>query len=140
VGLKATVAFGIVVLAAVPGTSAFAQNARDYLSPSCPTGPDAALCEQNRGEFLKEHPQAMRGDYQSQRNVAFCMITGCDGAVRVNTITGCAWRMVIVASGSMKVDRSDTSHIESCRKRLSGDEWVAASAQAQTLSSKMKRR
>lgn len=114
--------------------SAAAQTADDYIAPSdCPAGPDKVFCDRHRADFKKQYPAALKGDYQSQRNVAFCLSTGCDGAVNQNRITGCAWRIVIMRSGSLKVDQSDSSNHDRCMERLSPAEILAASAQAETI-------
>lgn len=133
-----TLAVGAIVAANL-SYAAHAAPGDEYLSPGCSTGSNQSFCEQGRKDFLKWYPRAFRGDYQGQRNVAFCLWDGCDGAVTPNKITSCAWRIIIVASGSLKLDASDTSHMRTCRSQLSADEMVAASGQAQTLASKIKR-
>jgi hypothetical protein len=54
----------------------------------------ASFCQQSAEQFRSEYPRALRGDYGAQRNVAYCLITGRDGAVRTDRITGCAWRAI----------------------------------------------
>ncbi|MCA3645985.1 MAG: hypothetical protein IOC54_01395 [Methylobacterium sp.] len=65
------------------------------------------FCEGNLAQFKKWFPLAWRRDYQGQRNVAFCLRDGCDGAVVKNPTLACAWRMVILGSASTKIDQSD---------------------------------
>lgn len=73
---------------------------------------------------------ALAGDYQAQRNLAYTLTTG----VPHNPILGCAWRIVIVESGSDQVDQSDTGNKEfDCDKKLSVDEINAAKIQAKKI-------
>lgn len=87
-------------------TGAWAQDPRPLLR-SCPPGGDPNWCEISKKDFTEWYPKAYRKDYQGQRNAAFCLSTGCDGAVERNELVGCAWRMVILGSGSPKVDSTD---------------------------------
>lgn len=91
------------------------------------------FCIASAAQFRREYPQAWRGNYQAQRNVAYCLITGCDGAVRQNELMGCAWRLVILASGAPQTDRSDGVHMRICRDRLSPEEAVAVLARANAI-------
>lgn len=127
----------LIIAALLVAAPAAAQNAADY-----ELGCEASdkLCNASRQDFRKWYPLAWRGDYQGQRNVAFCLRDGCDGAVRTNPITGCAWRMVIVGSGSPKVDTSDTLNLKTDCSRLDAVEREAATAQAARMLAKIPRR
>ncbi|QZN99513.1 hypothetical protein [Chenggangzhangella methanolivorans] len=82
--------------------------------------------------------RAWKGDYQGQRNVAFCLLTGCDDSIRVDRLTGCAWRIVIVQSGASEVDQSDTLNLDvNCAAKLSRTEKQAAVAKAATIYKKV---
>jgi hypothetical protein len=119
-------------------TAGVAQTADDYLG-HCES--ESKYCSVDQKEFKKWFPKAMRGDYQGQRNVAFMLSgRGEAGAVIPNKITGCAWRMLIIASGSPKVDSTDTSNLKLDCGRLGDVEREAAAAQAQTLSKRIGRR
>lgn len=84
--------------------------------------------------------KAMSGDYQAQRNVAYWLVGGNNGAPPLNPILGCAWRLVILKSGSPSVDASDVSNKQLyCDKRLDVDSRNAAEAQAAALLKKIKR-
>lgn len=99
------------------------------------------LCEQGIKTFKAAFPRALKGDYQAQRNVAFCLMSGCDGAVTINKPLGCAWRAVILGSGSSKVDRSDTSSFDSgCRGKLTKSEAVVSASQYTELYRRIYRR
>lgn len=94
---------------------------------TCPSGGSEPMCDSQREKLIAEWPKALQGDYQSQKNVSYCLSTGCRGAVRVDRIAGCAWRIVILASGNAKIDRSDNDNFRSyCREGLS-DADIAAS-------------
>lgn len=90
-------------------------------------------CEASQAQLKREWRVALKGDYQAQRNVAFCLRSGCDGAIARNGVFGCAWRMVIVASGSSKVDESDAANAQSDCGALSPIGRVAAEEQAKKL-------
>ena len=107
-----------------------AQNPRDYLV-ECQAGEQ--FCEGAYRRFRDQFPKAYRRDYQSQRNVAFCLSRGCDDAVVRNPILGCAWRIVIVASGSPKIDQTDTSNLKIDCSKIDKLEMQAAMSQADVL-------
>lgn len=114
-----------------------AQSVEDYLGV-CMSGP---YCESSQAQFKKWFPLAHRKDYQGQRNVSFCLATGCDGAVQKNPALGCAWRLVIIASGSPRVDSTDTGFFDAyCVKRLSPIEVVQMRSQAGELFEKIYKR
>ncbi len=64
-------------------------------------------CAYAQTTWEKDYKGATSGDYQGQRNVAFCLSSGCDNAIRVNKVLGCAWRMVILQSGHLELDDTD---------------------------------
>ena len=54
-------------------------------------------CAVNKVTFEKrDWPGAWSGDYEWQRNVAYCLQTGCDGAVMTDSTEACAWRAAII--------------------------------------------
>lgn len=101
----------------------------------CATAANVDWCDQARSMFLAQYPAAFARDYQAQRNVAFCFSTGCDGAVVVKKPLGCAWRIVILASGAMEADASDDgNHAADCGARHLDDRGFATAVrQARTL-------
>jgi len=129
----------MVGLLLAPVAPVGAQQASDY-ALACVDDAADSLCKTSLAQFKKWFPLAMRGDYQGQRNVAFCLSTGCDGAVLIRPITGCAWRLVIVSSGSKDVDQSDTGNIKHYCGKLDAVEREAAAAQAAALLAKTLRR
>ncbi len=76
------------------------------------------------------HTAAWRGQHQAQRHVAGCLSTGCHGALIGNPIVGCAWRIVILASGSAEIDQSDRDDFEQDCGRLSDTGRLIARLQA----------
>jgi len=98
----------------------------------------AAAASMNEYEVLEK--KAMAGDYQAQRNVAYWLTGGNNGAPPFNPILGCAWHLVIIKSGSLSVDASDISNKQLyCDKRLDADSRMAAEAQAEKLLKKIKK-
>lgn len=91
------------------------------------TGADAAL-----------EKQALAGDYQAQRNLAYYLSTGAEGHTQ-NPVAGCAWRIVILKSG--RADASDEGNKTfDCDRKLDAQQLREAEAQAASLLKKMKRR
>jgi hypothetical protein len=117
-----------------------AQSPEEHLRMCTASGMQGQFCEASRDQFVQEMPKALRGDYQSQRNVAYCLSTGCDGAVKVNAALSCAWRVVIQASGSSKVDATDAMAFKNACGALDDLELATASEQAQALFKKIYRR
>jgi hypothetical protein len=74
----------------------------------------------------------MAGDYQAQRNLAFGHATG-DQKVTINAISACAWRYVILKSGSPRVDESDVSNFKFYCGKLDTASLTAAEAKANRL-------
>lgn len=81
------------------------------------------------------HSTRASGQYQGQRNVAFCLSDGCSGAIRVNKILGCAWRFVILESGHFSIDTTDTSNLQYyCgQEHIDKAGLMAAEAQAKRI-------
>jgi hypothetical protein len=117
------------MLALAVGT-AQAQNVEDHLRV-CDGSTD--FCDSSQQQFKTWFPRAYQKDYQGQRNVSFCLADGCDGAVQVNKPLGCAWRLVILASGSPKVDSTDTGFFESRCRKFSEAEALQMKSQADAL-------
>jgi hypothetical protein len=111
---------------------ALAQTASDYVT-HCHSA-DTQWCESSKKQFIKEYPEALKGDYQAQRNVSFCLNDGCDGSVQKNKTLGCAWRLVLLASGSPKVNELDVRNWTSmCTSKLDTLEMSIVRSQANSL-------
>lgn len=98
------------------------------------------FCESSQKQFKKWYPLAWRGDYQGGRNVAYCLSTGCDNSVKKNETLACAWRAVILASGSTRVDSGDRANFTTACGRLDLTGRATARAQAQQLMRRVHRR
>lgn len=125
------------MLASAPAISREADDM--VLRGDCEDGPMKAFCEDAKNTFAKEYAAALRGNYDAQRNVAFCLSTGCDGAVRQDRSRGCAWRFVIILSGSPKIAAGDRMNLQACRK-LDEVDFLAARTQAAELYRRIYRR
>lgn len=120
-----------------PTPACRAAGADDHLV-LCAHRPETALCEADRAEFRQAFAAAHRGDYQGQRNVAFCLETGCHGAVRPNPTLACAWRTVILLSGSPRVDGTDRSNHRLACGRLDRLDIATAEAQAKRIQASLR--
>lgn len=61
-------------------------------------------------EALKYEKDALKGNYQAQRNWAYSLAHG-DG-VRQNVIEACAWRLIIVSTQHALVSQTDASNLD----------------------------
>lgn len=88
----------------------------------------------HREWWADEMRRAMTGDYQSQRNVAWCYVDGCDGVEPIDDVRACAWRLVIAAAKHPKSDASDAANVElDCKTALTPDDQRTARAWAGDL-------
>lgn len=91
---------------------------QEVLPKGAPAAPVSGLCMQescevNRIQFSRrDWPKAWQGDYQGQRNAAFCRSTGCDGAVETNKAEACAWRSIILVAHVGATDDTDTRNLK----------------------------
>ncbi|CAA0087591.1 Uncharacterised protein [Starkeya nomas] len=99
----------------------------------CAGADEATSCKKMISRLEADNRKAWKGDYQGQRNVAFCLSDGCGNMVLPNRSLGCAWRIVIIASGSPKVDTTDIGNLKVYCGKLDAAERSAAQAQAATL-------
>jgi hypothetical protein len=109
-------------------------KARDGYRPSfaiCQS--QSTQCAVNQAEIIASAKFAYKGDYQAQRNIAFCLFTGCQGAVIIDKALSCAWRTVILAAASSEVDATDTSNLQACKNDLTPTENAAAISRAGNL-------
>jgi hypothetical protein len=94
---------------------------------------DSDMCIIGKTTTLIAMKGAYKKDYGDQRNLAFCLSTGCDEAIIQNVVAGCAWRIVILASSSAELDDSDQANFKLECGRLTGVQLATAKAQAATL-------
>lgn len=91
-------------------------------------------CLSNQKQLKVEFPRAMKGDYSAQRNVSYCLSSGCGGAVSVDLKLGCGWRIVILAGGSANITSADQSNFHHfCSAGLTDEDRAIATAQARRL-------
>lgn len=83
--------------------------------------------------FESVQAEAMRGDYQAQRNLAYGYSSTPYSGQDKNQLLACAWRIVIIHSGNKRVDETDVSNHDLYCGRLSKTGLTAAQAQARTL-------
>lgn len=109
-------ALAIAVLAVLPAGAALAQVFPDpgVFRAACIATSHRGLCEVTRDSFKQDFEGAISGDYAAQRNVAFCLTSGCDGAILVDRVEGCAWRMVIQGSEGRKEPTERQSFVGAC--------------------------
>jgi len=74
------------------------------------TGYNQSWCRAEQARFIQLFQRALGRDYHSQRSVASCLAGGCDGAVKVNPVAACAWRLLILESGYTFVNSIDTDN------------------------------
>lgn len=117
--------------------------ASDYLfMPSdCTTADDPERCQYIKDDWQRDYDTATSGSYDGQRNVAFCLSTGCDiPGFRKNAVLGCAWRVVIVNSGHLVANEIDGRNMKLyCGPEFLDDTGrVMADAQARTIMQKLR--
>lgn len=98
----------------------------------------STMCASSQVQFAEaDWPAAWQGDYQAQRNVAFCLISGCDGAVQIDKSSGCAWRSVILALNSQSATDLDAANIETECGDLTPTQRQLAISKAQKIAAKV---
>lgn len=109
--------------------------ASDYLdvARTCSQSRNAAGCEKTRKSWTSDFNDAIAGKNKAQRFVAYCLVTGCDGAIKADPVLGCAWDRV--ANGTDHPERGDTASLKQYCDRPYLDEAGehAAEAEAKTL-------
>jgi len=96
----------------VGGAMAQALDTPESLLASCDFASkyNQSWCMSEQVRFVEIYRKSLNKDYYGQRSVASCLVSGCDGAVTIDKRRACAWRMLIVSSGSPYVDTSDRSN------------------------------
>jgi len=108
-------------------------DAQAFMKGFCPAGDKKSECDYNLETFPQDYAGAVAGDYQGQRNVAFCLSNGCAGAVDQRPALACAWRKVILASAHFGIGESDfMSHRNDCGS-LEGTRHAVAVSQAREI-------
>jgi len=126
--------FGIVLVASLAGCSKQEEASPASVPQATQAEPaSTASAAPTIDDYEKLEAEALKGDYQAQRNISY-WLSGGVGVPPVNPILGCAWRIVVLNSGSLSVDQSDSSNKTFyCDKKLTPEELRAAQAQSETL-------
>jgi hypothetical protein len=117
--------WAILVLAMFLTPAAALATDLSRLIGDCHDARTLETCEVTRRGFPADWALANKGDYQAQRNVAYCLSNGCDGAIVIDKTAGCAWRMVILASDAV-VDQTDVMNYTAECRMDGGDAVVMA--------------
>lgn len=83
--------------------------------------------------FQSVQAEALRGHYQAQRNLAYGYSAAPYSGQDKNQLLACAWRIVIVHSGSKLVNETDVGNRDVYCGQLNKTGLTAAQAQARTL-------
>lgn len=96
------------------------------------------MCATSQVQFAEaDWPAAWQGDYGAQRNVAYCLITGCAGAVQIDKSAGCAWRAVILEINSDEAGDGDAANMEAECGDLSPVQRQLAISKAEKIAAKV---
>lgn len=96
----------------------------------------AALSAANQldsNNFKSVETLALRGDYQAQRNIAYGYAAMPYRGQSQSPFLACAWYLVVLHSGSPKVDQGDVGNVQVYCGRLGAPTRAASTAQARTL-------
>lgn len=74
---------------------------------------------------------ARAGDYMAQRQISFCLMSGCSGAVTVDNVSACAWQTVI--SANKRRDVTDEHNRRSICSKLTDEQRVTSLSIARKL-------
>ena len=108
--------------------------ASDYIDSAvdCSQTGNATGCESTRKGWAHDFDDAIAGKYEAQKTVAYCLSTGCSGAIKIDAILGCAWQKVAI--GTANRDGDIASLAQYCgRDYLDLTGQGAAETEARTL-------
>lgn len=110
--------------------------AGDYVdvASTCGSYGNAANCETMRKAWPADFADAIAGKKKAQEIVARCLSTGCDGAIKIDAVLGCAWHKVASATADGGADRETEGIEDYCGSRYLDETGTrAADAQAKIL-------
>lgn len=113
-----------------------AAHEADRFTSLCIPLEDRDFCLASAAAFRALYKKAFQGDYHAQRDVAYSLSGGASGVVR-DRVSACAWRLVIIVSGSPSVDVTDQGNVKVDCGRLSPAELAQAKAAAITISGRI---
>jgi hypothetical protein len=76
---------------------------------------------------------AMKGNYQAQRNLAYGYAAFQYKGQEKNTLLACAWYLVVLHSGSPKLNEGDVGNVQIYYGKLTSTMRAAADGQARAL-------
>lgn len=94
------------------------------------TSPDCAGQQQ---ALEPQWQKALRGDYLSLKNFAFCLDDGCYGAFKTDPVMACALRIVIAARSGMDLAQEDRKAFEDDCDKLDTDQQPLAKLRARSI-------
>lgn len=101
---------------------------------------DGSLNQANPDNYALVLDLAMHGDYQSQRNIAYGFSASNDRPYKgqeKNKVLGCAWYLVVLNSGSPKVNAGDQGNVDTYCGKLEPDLLSAAKYNARNFLEKI---
>ncbi|ACI53924.1 conserved hypothetical protein [Rhizobium leguminosarum bv. trifolii WSM2304] len=105
---------------------------------SCLSGEKQGHCERWVKDYKTAMEQAQKGDHGAQVTVAFCLSTGCHGAVTIDRVASCSWHLVIANSGAATV--LDSSNLRNTCRPMTPAEKDQARALSSDLVKKIYKR
>jgi len=87
----------------------FMEEAQEYLTACLTSGDELQDCYDDQARFEQEYVNAYAGDFLAQSNIATDMSQHISDGIRQNFIQACAWRLVIMASGSEYLRDTDAN-------------------------------
>ena len=98
----------------------------------CAKSSDAA-CAGQQAALEPQWPKALRGDYLSLKNFAFCLGDGCYGAFKVDPVMACAVRIVIAALSGSSLTQEDRQGFDQDCSPLDVDQQQVAKLKARSI-------
>lgn len=78
----------------------------------CSRAANPSLCRENQEQQRREENGFRARDYQAMRNRAYCLWSGCDGAVKIDRKSACVVRRYIMRHP--KADAGDEANLVPC--------------------------
>lgn len=95
----------------------FMEEAQEYLKACFKSGDELRDCFDEQARFEQEYTNAYAGDFLAQSNIATDMSQHVSDGIQQNLIQACAWRLVIMSSGSNYLsDLDGDTTIMICRR------------------------
>lgn len=93
-------------------------------------GDEQDLCYVQQAQLIRDWGRAWRGDIESQRNIAYCYQSTCNGSTQLNAVQGCAWRLAVLVAGHPEMGGTDPDHMRLDCGELDDAGQAAAKARA----------